>query len=273
MTSLQDLSREFRQQYTKARDLYWQSITTNGSVIIAKGSSLNLIHNGISTVFPKAIPQVYHDLKSISHIPVTVNVLLLNKTFNMNDGAIQRYYDLLNNLAVPGSIPNGQTELADRIIRVSRDFLREELSSGDAVDNDRLTNFCRSVSADLLNLVEAAAMAQLDEMHRIISIWMSEHQIDRHSASLKVLIISARTARQCNLQTTYFERLLGPERSRNIVYIEELFDNEEKAKVIFSTWFFDEQMSVSFFNDIDRMHRDLLMNETVHQRIQNLFSD
>ena len=191
----------------------------------------------------------------------------------MNDGAVQRYYELLNNFTAPCSIPPSQTESADRIINLSRKFLREEMLNGDPVDKDRLTNFCRSVSADLLNLVEAAAMAQLHEMHRIISNWMTERQIDRHSASLKVLIISARTARADNLQTTYFERLLGPERSRNIVYIEELFDNEEKAKGIFSTWFFDEQMSVAFFNDIDRMHRDLLMNETIRQHIQALISD
>ena len=61
-TSLQDLNKEFREQYTKARDALWQSVTKNGSVIIARGSSLNLIDHVLSTVVAKAIPQVYHDL-------------------------------------------------------------------------------------------------------------------------------------------------------------------------------------------------------------------
>ncbi|CAF1176453.1 unnamed protein product [Rotaria sordida] len=79
-----------------------------------------------------------------------------------------------------------------------------------------LTHFCRSLANDLSVLLEAAAITQLNEMDEIIQGWMDEHCIDRRDPKLKILLIGPRTGRQNNLQSTYFERLLGSERRRNI---------------------------------------------------------
>ncbi|CAF1351148.1 unnamed protein product [Rotaria sordida] len=46
LTPLQELDKEFRNQYMKARDNFWRSKMEHGTVIIANGSSLTHIHNG-----------------------------------------------------------------------------------------------------------------------------------------------------------------------------------------------------------------------------------
>ncbi|CAF1189750.1 unnamed protein product [Adineta steineri] len=138
-----------------------------------------------------------------------------------------------------------------------------------SVDRVMLTNFCRSLTNDLSILLDAAAIAQLNQMHEVIQGWMREYNFDPQDPSVKVLLAGPRPARENCIQTTYFERLLGDERKRNIIYIEELY-GEEKSKSIFARWFLDEELSVSFYNDKDRMHRDLLTSEYVKQQINQL---
>jgi hypothetical protein len=85
------------------------------------------------------------------------------------------------------------------------------------INQNQLTSVCRSLRDHLFTLIDGAALAQLDEMHRIVQGWITKHGIDSRSPSLKVLLISARTARQNNLQANYFERLLGEDRKRDII--------------------------------------------------------
>jgi hypothetical protein len=67
-------------------------------------------------------------------------------------------------------------------------------------------------------LLNAAAIAQLNTMHKIVQDWREKHNINLQDPSFKVFIIGARKACQKNLQTTYFEHLLGVQRKRNIHY-------------------------------------------------------
>jgi hypothetical protein len=232
-----------------------------------------LIHKGKEYQEPKAIPQVYHDLKSFSHIPITIYMLFKNSLFTLTeDGTLKKYFEQLNQLTIPDSIDATERKHIDRIITASKILLEKEINNNGSVHLNEVKQFCEDLCDDLTALLNAAAMAQLEQMHNIVQGWMKEHHIDPRDSSFYVLIISARTARLNNIQTTYFEHLLGDERKRCIAYIEELFDNEEKAISIFSTWFLDEQLSVTFFKDEDRMHRDLLMNDYVHQQIKKFFS-
>ena len=73
-----------------------------------------------------------------------------------------------------------------------------------------LEEFCQGLQNDLTVLFEAATIAQLNVMHEILQEWLEKNEVDPQS--LKVVIIGPRTARQNNLQTTDFERLLGSER-------------------------------------------------------------
>lgn len=163
-----------------------------------------------------------------------------------------------------------EKDSANYIISESKDLLRKVMNNKDSVDRNELTHFCQKLANHFPVLLDAAAIAHLNMMHDIVQDWINEHNIDRQDPSLKVLLIGPRTARQNSLQSTYFERLLGVERKRNIACIEEFFANETKAISIFSTWFFDEELSITFFNDQDQMHRDLLLSDNAYQRIEQL---
>jgi hypothetical protein len=103
LTPLQELSKEFRRQYIKARENFWRA-TENGSVIIVNGSSLTLIHKGIRHSCPKTIPEIYHDLKSISHIPLTIYIALNNYSSTSINDTLEQYKQYLIHLQVSDSI-------------------------------------------------------------------------------------------------------------------------------------------------------------------------
>jgi hypothetical protein len=171
-TPLQEFNKEFRLQYGTARTNFWLSTTTDGSsVIIANGSSLTLIHQGNEQKIAKAIPQVYHDLKSISHIPITIYMHFINHRSAGTDGTseLHGYLELLNALEVPSSIINpSEREAGVRIITACRTLLQTETDNRGTVDTNHLTSVCRTLQDDLFTLTNGAALAQLEEMHRII---------------------------------------------------------------------------------------------------------
>lgn len=131
-------------------------------------------------------------------------------------------------------------------------------------------DFYRRLENDLAVLLDEAAIAHLNELHKIIQVWKNEYVFDPREPSFKVLLIGPRSNREKNLQTTYFERLLNDKERRRIIYTEELFQDVPKAKSIFSKWLLDEEISDTFFNDRTRMHCDLLMTERAQQRINEL---
>lgn len=75
----------------QARTNFWQLATENGTVVIGSGSSLSLIHRGTHYPTRKAIPQVYHDLKSIAHIPLAIYILLINNFSGSTNEALEQY--------------------------------------------------------------------------------------------------------------------------------------------------------------------------------------
>jgi hypothetical protein len=77
-----------------------------------------------------------------------------------------------------------------------------------------------------------------------------------------VVIQGAAMPRKESLATQYFAKLLGqPGEGRRIVYAESLYE-EHKALNLLGTVEFDGGLSISFFNDPDRMYRDLLADAT-----------
>jgi hypothetical protein len=269
LTSLQELNEEFKRQYKNAADNFWNSQIGNGSVIMEKFSSITLFHKGAKYSIPNSIPPIYHDLKSFAHIPLTIYLLFKNSS-TVTDDTLKKYLQHLNNLKVPDSIQSKEKDSVDRIVSESQKLLQKEMDKKGSVDLQVLTDFCRSLAKDLDVLLNAAATAHLNKIHEIIQGWTNEHNFDRKDPLVKVLLIGPRSNRQNNLQTTYFERLLDDEQRRHIVYTEELFGKEEQAQSIFSKWFLDEELSTIFFNDQDRMHSELLMNDSVKKQIHEL---
>ncbi|CAF0889378.1 unnamed protein product [Rotaria sp. Silwood1] len=270
-TSLTELNKEFHRHYIQARDDLWRLTTENGTVFIRNGSSLTFIHRGIRYPTIKTIPQIFHQLKSIAHIPITV-LLLCNKWPSLSDDTLEQYWKQLNNLQLPDSI-GSERQSALRIIHESQILIRQKLNNRMAVNQGHLTAYTRDILNDLFVLLDAAAIASLNSMHRAVQNWMNEHNINRHDSSIKVIVIGARAARQNHLDATYFEYLLGANQKRNIFYVEEIYNDEKKIISMFSSWYLEEQLSNILFDDNNRMHSDLLMTDNVRQyMIEQLIS-
>ncbi|CAF2976059.1 unnamed protein product [Rotaria sp. Silwood2] len=269
-TSLEELNKQFLRHYRKARDDFWRLTTENGTVFIRNGSSLTLIHRGIRYPTIKTIPQIFHQLKSIAHIPLTV-YLLCNELPIVSDDILEQFWKQLNNIQLPDLI-GSERQSALRVIYESRIIIRQKIDNRTSVDQKRLTAYSRHISNDLISLIDAGAIASLNSTHRIIQNWLKEHNINRHDPSIKVIVIGPRAARQNNIDATYFEHFLGEGKKRNIFYIEEIYNDEKKITSIFSAWYLEEQISITFFNDNNRMHNDLLMTDNVRQyMIEQLF--
>ncbi|CAF1275908.1 unnamed protein product [Rotaria sordida] len=265
LTSLEELNKEFRRHYRNALDDYWRLTSENGTVFIRNGGSLTFIHKGIRYPTIKTIPQIFHQLKTIAHIPITV-YLLCNNLPTVSDDTLEQYWKQLNNLQLPDSI-GSERQSALRIIHESRTFIRQKINNKMSVDQKSLTTYIQHIWNDSSALIDAAAIANLNSTHHIIQKWLNEHNINRHDPSIKVIVIGPQSARQNNFDTTYFEYLLGDDQKQNVFYIEEIYNDENKVISIFSNWFLQEQLSNIFFNDNNRMHSDLLMTDNVRQHM------
>src|ERR1700693_1075789 len=68
-----DLSQAFRESYARCRQ---RLVNRSGPVIVVEGDSLVLLHNGKRRE-AKVVPDVYHTLKAVSHVPLAVYVMLV----------------------------------------------------------------------------------------------------------------------------------------------------------------------------------------------------
>ncbi|CAF1434471.1 unnamed protein product [Adineta ricciae] len=269
LTPLEELNEEFKRQYKQTWMNFWDSTIENNSVIVEKFSTITLFHKGDEYPGEKSIPPVYHDLKGIAHIPLTIYLLIKNSSY-LTDDSLDKYWKGLNTLEIPNSLQPAEKESAIRIITASKVLLGEEMNQKGSLNLQKVKDFCRSLTGDLDVLLDAAAIVHVKNLHTIIQSWIKDHNFDPRDPSVKVLLIGPRSNRRNNLQTTYFQGLLDDPQGRRIVYTEELFADVPKAKSIFSRWFVDEEISDYFYNDQDRMHRELLMNERVQKQINDL---
>ena len=79
---------------------------------------------------------------------------------------------------------------------------------------------------------------------------------------LTVLVIGPQLPRKDNLAVQYFARLLGqPGEGKRLIYAEGLGD-EPRALDLLATHLVDTQIGIDFFNDPNRMARDLRSDGT-----------
>ena len=108
----------------------------------------------------------------------------------------------------------------------------------------------------LANVAEAAR-AQLDGLHAAVSAWRRE-MTDDEWRTLHVVVIGVHMAREDELATQYFLRLLGEaEEGRRVVYTEGLWD-EQRVLDLLGTHVVDGSVGAAFFGSAMRMHRDVL---------------
>ncbi|KEI70683.1 hypothetical protein GV64_07975 [Endozoicomonas elysicola] len=271
-SALMDFNNAFREIYASTRT---EMAKQYKPLIVASPFSLNLIGNEANEnrqyVFSSA---AYTNLKSVSHIPLTIYVLLVTEEGRQlpenKKKELKRLITLIKRVGI--DLPNlGFTEQQlikqQALTQMSLDFARKILS-GVVVDSNKLTRFVRNSRTIIDTNVHDAAVAQIDWLHQVVKPWYDSLSGSEKKA-LKVLILAPKEPRDGNLMTQYFSRLLGVKgEGMNIVYAENVFDAEVGMNVL-GTFLLDTQIGRGFFDDSWRMHEDLL-SHAAREYIQTL---
>jgi hypothetical protein len=256
---------EFRSLNEASRLAYRQAkeaaLARGGPVILIGGDEISLRY-GVFRSHTRFTPSIYHDLKTVSHVPLAIYALLSGIEGKITD---KRVFDLKTyrkRVAAAGKSLDGrgltaaQLRRQESIIEMSLKFLDGLVEEG-CMDQKRLTAFARQMRPLLEDNTRDAARAQVNALHKQVETWR-ETLTPSEWKELTVVVMGTQLPRQDNLAVQYFARRLGErgEGSR-IVYAEAIFD-EEKALDLLATHRVDTGIGVSFFEDPQRMHRDLL---------------
>jgi hypothetical protein len=254
-----DLNQAFREAYAHCRQTL---VSRNGPVIVVEGDNLVLLNNG-KRLEAKVVPDVYHTLKAVSHIPLAAYVMLLPVV----DAPLDEK-SLEGLRAYRQRVAQAERVLKDRglseesllrqqeIIHAALRFLDTALDRKQ-VGADELCKFTRELGSKLLANAADAARAELDALEEQVRAWRAT-LIEDEWKNLHVVVMGSALPRQGNLATQYFARLLGEKgEGRRIVYAESIFE-EPRALNLLGTHLLDTRIGAAFFDDAERMHRDLL---------------
>jgi hypothetical protein len=257
---LMKLNDAFRVAYHQAKE---EMLARRGPVILAVGDNLVLRRGGRRQEVPYT-PAVYHVLKSVSHIPLALDVILTPHAgeSTLNDAAVAELREYRDTLAAaePSLVTLGlEPESLDRsrkIFAECRTFLDSVVQSRRCPREQRVA-FARRMTPLVMKNVGEAARAELDAMHSQVCAWRAEMTPEEWK-DLSVVILGSALPRKQSLTVQYFARLLGePGEGPRITFAESIRD-EPRALDLMATRAVDTGIGVDFFNDPTRMHRDLL---------------
>lgn len=257
--SLDELDLAFRAAYAQHRATV---LAAAGPVIIVSGDDLVLLNEGHRTQL-RFSPAIYHSLKSYSHAPLALHVMLVGRTDQPLDEPAVEQLRNFQRLLVAARKQIDQLELSDDERQAQRSLCDESLALLETVLAERriaapkLEAFTRHIGPALLANSARAARVQLDALDRQVQSWRSELCPEAWSR-LRVIVEGSHTVRQGNLAVQYFDRLLAAKESEHrIVFTEGIYE-EPRALQVLGTVIVDTRIGESFFGDPQRMHRDLL---------------
>jgi hypothetical protein len=263
---LLEMNKEFRRTYARARE---DLLARSGPVLVVRGDDLVLIRGGKRTEV-RAVPPVYHTLKAVAHVPLTVYVLLASTgDAPIPAGRLAELSAYRRRVAEAGKSLKGRglsaevLQRQDKILSASLRFLDKALEAK-AVKPGELVELARGVAPLVMANAADAARAQLEGVHKQVRAWRGELTAAEWK-SLRVLILGPALPRKGNVMTQYFARLLG-ERGEGgrILYTEGVFD-VPRALDSLGTLLLDTRIGADFFGDEGRMQRDLLADVAQEQ--------
>lgn len=267
---LVDLNEQFLATYDRARN---HLVSLTNPIIICNADNAIIIHRG-QRYEEQVIPKLYHDLKSISHIPFKIYLTVMFDSDILSENnylELKQYLQDIRSLRSSIQFPLDIQKIQYDIIDLSIEYLQVILKTK-FIDQTELKNFCQQARILFSTNIDLAARIQIDMLDSKIRPWYNNYFNDTERNSLKIIIIGPKTARYGYLAKAYFYALLGEnQEGKHIIYAESV-DNEQKALEILGIWLLDAKASRSFFDgDSERLHRDLLADAaSVH--IKRLFN-
>ena len=267
---LSKLNAAFRTAYA---DLRSQIVKQTSPVIIHSGDKMVLIKDGIRVEAPALSPR-YHELKSVAHVPLAVYVMLVSgadsKIEDSQLNLLREYRSLVakgrDSIERRGFSPS-QRDRQLQILDRSLALIDITLQNG-KVTKAELHQFAQSQKENILANAYDAAKDQITTMDRQVKVWQTSMTTEERK-QLRVAVSSVHMARVGNLAMQYFSVALNEpfegrfeeeeikESQFRLLFTESVFDEKEILNAI-GTHIVDAEIGDRFFDDRQRMHRDLL---------------
>lgn len=269
--ALDRLNASFRAHYADSRAA---TLARTDPVILVEFETLVLLHKGERHA-ESFTPPLYHQLKSIAHIPLTLYVMSSEYGDVPLSAEARRKLDeyrtrvVATRDALPGlAIPAEMRPTLDTIIAVSLLHLDQAREAG-RFDPMATIALCRSLEPAVMSAAREAARAQLDSLDRAAKRFRAELGEEAWSRAY-VVVLGVRQARAGNLQYAYFRQALGPDaEGERLIYAESIFD-EARAIDLLGTILLDRGIGLAFFGEEHRMERDLL-SDAAAEYLKTLF--
>ena len=208
-------------------------------------------------------PALYHELKSISHLPLGAYSASLGLLENPTDKRwMDRLRMLLNQLNIAqadlpkASFTDLQRVRQENILSLSRAYLADILMR-ESADIASINLYSRTLAPLLLANAADAANVQieaLDQAVRELSKKLKPGEFEKAMA----VITGPKTPREGNLQFQYFVFAFGAgSAGTRVLYMESIFDREAALGVL-KTVLNDRVASQAFFGETYRLERDLM---------------
>ena len=253
-----DLNAAARESYGAARELALKSdqpvFLVTDTVTLIRGEDLGSLPYS---------PPLYHELKSISHLPLGVHSASIGLLESPTKQPwIERLRTLVKNVDIAeadlakASFTEAQRVRQQKILSLSRAYIDNVLSR-ENVDMASITRYSRALAPLLLANAADAANVQIEALDQAVRELSKKLKPGEFEKALAV-ITGPKTPREGNLQFQYFVYAFGPgSAGSRVLYMESIFDREAALGVL-RTVLNDRVASQAFFGDTYRLERDLM---------------
>jgi hypothetical protein len=245
---------------------------THPTYVEISGSNLILHRHGQGAESAKILPDIYHALKDVAHVPFTTYLALIPLTAPnhiLTAEEISQLQDLSAKIvAARNALDTGhfdanqlvrQQEMIDRSLELLRDSIQQK-----KIDHSTLGNYVLTMSPLIRQNADEAGCDQIHEMHIQMMRWKLVMTQDEWS-NLIAVNRSSHQPRYRNVATQYFAWLFNipspawayPGESERLIYEESLPRGLDTADLLISI-LIDADASSAFFGNRWRLSEDVL---------------
>ena len=263
-----DLNKAFHRSYNLAIHKTHQRLGKDDTpVIIMFGEQAMLFHDGKQETVD-VIPDLYHRVKSISHVSFGVYVTLAQNGYGPlrydNQKELENIQELMEkalSILDQEPIPANYLDLQRITLENALVIVDEVLLTG-LVDKGTVLDFGKENVHLYLENAALSTLLELDMLHETVMKW--KEQIGPENwESLYVVICAGHQARYREASKQYFQRLLGEKEGdgahyeNRVVYAEHIYD-VDAALDLLARHMNDQQASIELFNNPTRLQEDLM---------------
>lgn len=258
-----ELNGEFRKIYAKTRKEVYMNHSPS---VLALGDSLILYKKG-NRYSKRTTPEIYHNLKSLSHASLAIYVMLgfedegkLSKEKLKEVRSFQKLLEKLQMEVSKQNLTEEQEKYNKNALQMCIDYLQAVIEDN-KIEYSKLKALVTQVDKLFALNVKYSVKAQIDLVHQVMTEWYQDFS-EEEKKNFKVIISGPKVAREQALLTQYFAKFLGQKgESHQLIYAEGVYNEKGLLKTL-GTDIVDTQIGIGFFDDSERMHRDLLSDET-----------